>query len=106
MARPNLYQKLRYKLFIIPGARRKHRKAIENIRRKSYAEVALVASSLSMWRLDGIYRLMAEDGRFRVKVYFLPFREWDEESTAREEAGLRKHFSENGITMYLSLIHI
>ena len=27
MARPNLYQKLRYKLFIIPGARRKHRKA-------------------------------------------------------------------------------
>ncbi len=100
MARPNLYQKLRYKLFIIPGARRKHRKAIENIRRKSYAEVALVASSLSMWRLDGIYRLMTEDGRFRVKVYFLPFREWDEESTAREEAGLRKHFSENGITMY------
>lgn len=95
----NIYQLLRYRLHVIPQAARRHHKALEEIRRKGFADVALVASSLSMWRLEGVYRLMEKDSRFRVKVYYLPFREWDDVSIAREEASLRQHFEESGIVM-------
>lgn len=97
-SRNNIYQALRYKLFIIPSAKKKQAAAVARVRERGYARVAFIASSLSMWRQEGIYRLMLEDKEhFRPQIFLIPFITYSEEERSKEMQLLRTHLEAAGL---------
>lgn len=90
----NLYHLFRYKAFIIPSALKKQKKRISRIRNNGRARVAFIVSSLSMWRLERVYRLMEADPvRFEPAIILIPFKTVCREDKENEMRMAREHFS-------------
>lgn len=64
---------------------------ISTIRKRGSANVVFILSSLPMWRLEKVYRLLKEDGRFRVHLVICPFRTFDEDQKNRSVGELRRY---------------
>lgn len=93
-----LIDKIRYKAVILPSIMRKQEKRIEKIRREGKARVAFIVSSLSMWRLERVYRLMeAQPERFEPRVILIPFRSYCPEDKERDMARAREYFAKAAI---------
>ena len=50
-----------------------HSRRIRDIRKAGKARVFFVVSQLAMWRLDDVFRILKEDGRFDAKLVICPF---------------------------------
>lgn len=84
-------------LFVQPRINRLHKAAISRMRERGTARVAIIASSLSMWRLEGVYKLMEKDPRFDVRILLIPFAKLCREEKDSEMEKLRKYFDSKGI---------
>lgn len=67
------------------------------IRRRGKATVVLFASNLSMWKLDELYTLFANDKRFDTHVVVAPFRTFTEEQKSSDVAAMKAHLDNQGI---------
>lgn len=67
------------------------------IRRRGKATVVLFASNLSMWKLDELYTLFANDKRFDTHVVVAPFRTFTEEQKSSDIAAMKEHLDNQGI---------
>jgi len=93
----NLYQRLRHKLVIIPASKRKNRAKVEQLRKKGNATVMIVASSLSMWRQEDIYRELLKYPEFTPEIIILPFSKYSAEEQKAEEDRFKAYFDNKGI---------
>lgn len=94
----NPYNWLRYRALIIPRALRHQERRIAKVREAGKARVAFIVSSLSMWRLERVYRLMeARPERFEPKIILIPFRTFCEEDRRKDMSRAREYFTGIGI---------
>lgn len=95
-----MIEKLFHKLFVAPSNDRMHAAELEKIRERGVARVALVTSSLSMWRLEGVWRLMQDDPAFDCRIILVPFAKLSAEDKAFELGKLRNYFDSKGIKYF------
>lgn len=93
-------EKILFRLFVKPGNGRLHSKALSAIRSRGVARVALVTSSLSMWRLEEVWRLMQGDPLFDCRIILVPFGKLSPEDKEFELGKLRDYFGSKGIPFY------
>ena len=62
-----------YKLYLIPLSEYRQKKLVKEIRKRGYAKVVFIVSSLPMWRFQSIYDSMRADARLRVQLVTYPF---------------------------------
>lgn len=93
-------EKLLYRLFVRGRNQRLHAAALNRIHERGIARVALVTSSLSMWRLEGVWRLMQEDPAFDCRIILVPFAKLSAEDKQFELGKLRDYFDSKGIAYY------
>lgn len=74
-----------------------HWRELRKIRKKGYANVCFIASSLAMWRYQGIYELMARDSRFHAFIILCPLRTFSAEQKLENVSDLKKFFDSKGI---------
>ncbi|MBQ0077957.1 MAG: CDP-glycerol glycerophosphotransferase family protein [Bacteroidales bacterium] len=92
------FKRLRYRCFVVPAAQRKQQIAIQHIRQQGKARVVLLASSLSMWRLEEVRALMLKKPEhFEVHVILAPFARLSEAENEAELGRLREYFVSKGI---------
>ncbi|MCM1070481.1 MAG: CDP-glycerol glycerophosphotransferase family protein [Bacteroides sp.] len=75
----------------------KNRRLVEEISRRNEVKVLFIASTLPMWRYQGVVDLMRKDPRFKVSIIIAPFSRFNEAESISEVAALRKFFVEKGI---------
>lgn len=75
----------------------KQKMRLRAIRRKGRATVVLFASNLSMWKLDELYALLANDKRFDTHVVVLPFHSFSEEQKRSDIATMKRYLDNCGI---------
>ena len=92
--------KLWYRLFLKRQNDRLHTAAIERIRRRGVARVAMVTSSLSMWRLEEVWRLMSQDPFFDCRIILVPFAKLSSEDKEFELGKLRAYFKSKEIPFW------
>ncbi|MGM9806039.1 MAG: CDP-glycerol glycerophosphotransferase family protein [Candidatus Aphodosoma sp.] len=78
-----------------------HRKRIAGIRRRGCANVILIASSLPMWRNQGLYELLVQDKRFSVSIIIHPLRQLSAVERQSAVDLLRRYFDGKGIPYYV-----
>lgn len=94
----NPYNKLRYRAFIIPRARALQKRRIAEVREAGRARVAFIVSSLSMWRLERVYRIMESiPERFDPAVVLIPFASYSPEEQQKDMAKAREYFAGTGM---------
>jgi len=71
------------------------------LRRKNKVNVVFVASSLSMWRYQNIYKLLNEHSRFKVSIVILPFISYSEDQQKHEINTLKSYFDSLGIQYFV-----
>ena len=72
---PRLYgEHILRSVYHFPQIQKEREKRILRIRSTHKANVLFIASSMSMWRLESVYRLLKEDERFQVLIVICPFR--------------------------------
>lgn len=62
-----------YDLFIILQSNAKHKKVLAEVRKKEKIKVAFFLIHSSIWKYDGVYKLMVEDIRFDPVVIICPY---------------------------------
>lgn len=77
--------------------RRSQARRVRKIRDRGHANVLFVASSMSMWRCQGIYEHMSRDRRFSVLVAIVPFPQYSGGEQERCRLELREYFSSCGV---------
>lgn len=95
-----LVENIFHKLFVKPSNDRLHKAALDRIRERGVAKVALVTSSLSMWRLEGVWNLMKDDPKFDCRIILVPFAKLSPEDKEFELDKLRKYFDGKGIEYF------
>ncbi len=84
--------------FIAPGVQKRQHAAIEAVRSRGKARVAIIASSLSMWRLEGVLDLMKQDPEhFDARIFLIPFAKLNDSDKQAAMQQLREHFDSVGI---------
>lgn len=86
-----------YRIYRVPAQKRIYRSVIREIRQRGSANVLFIASSISMWRYEGICELLVKDKRFSVMIAISPFICYSKESQEKDVDGLCNLFSKNGI---------
>ena len=86
-----------FKWVLIPRARCRQRKRIREIRKRGYAVVTFIVSSLPMWKFQGLCELLAQDSRFRVSIALYPFSSFSQEEKDASISALCSFFTEKGI---------
>lgn len=89
----------RYKLKV-PLYKKQHDLLIEEIKKRGYAKVLFVASSLSMWKYEEIFKLLISDGRFKVKIILSPFQSFSAEAKSNSIEQLKSYFSPYNVDIY------
>lgn len=65
---------------------------LKSIKQKGRINVVFIASSLSLWRYQGIYNLLSKHPRFYVSIVILPFIAYTEELRCEEVKILKSYF--------------
>ena len=86
-----------YKLVLIPGARRRQRIRIKEIRKRGSARVTFIVSSRPMWRFQPLYDLLQRDSRFHVDIALFPFSNFSETEKDESITELRSFFTGRSI---------
>lgn len=81
-----------HKLFVQPGVARRREASLTKIRERGTARVCIIVSSLSMWRLEQVWRLMQLDSRFDCRIILIPFAKQSPEEKIGEMEKLRSYF--------------
>ena len=77
---PRLYDRyLLEKRFSYSHYRRLQNIRLSSVRKKGFANVTFILSSLPMWRLEDVVYLLKEDHRFHVSLVICPFATYSEE---------------------------
>ena len=92
------YRKFRYRV-VVPLSQWF---LIRRLRRKEKINVVFIASTLPMWRYQGIYELLSKHPRFYVSIVVLPFHEYDSEVQRRDVETLRIYFDSVGFKYYIA----
>ena len=81
---PDLYDwHLLEKRFSYSHYHRLQTNRLSGIRKKGYANVTFILSSLPMWRLEDVVTLLKKDSRFRVSIVICPFATYTEEQQVK-----------------------
>lgn len=91
-------RRLYYQGLLLPNVHICHSRRIHLIRKRGYANVILFASSLSMWRYQGVYELMKKDKRFHVSILLVPFKDYSPDQGKASINQLRSFFDSRGIS--------
>ena len=78
-----------------------HKLLIKRLKHKNEINVVFIASTLSMWRYQGIYELLSKHPRFRVSIALLPFNSYSKEQQKDEIIMLSSYFDSLGIKYYV-----
>ena len=71
------------------------------LRHKNKINIVFVASSLSMWRYQNIYKLLSEHSRFYVSIVILPFSLYTEDQQKNDINALKSYFDSLGIQYFV-----
>ena len=82
-----------YKLFLIPSSEYRQKKLVKEIRKRGYAKVVFIVSSLSMWRFQDLFEKFQGDSRFRVCMATFPFPSYSPEQKTEAMKNLHGFFS-------------
>lgn len=82
----------------IPYYRSKHSELVEDIKERGRANVVFFASSLAMWRYQGIFEKLSADIRFNVTIVIVPFKSYTEEQQIDNVKKLRDYFDERAVS--------
>lgn len=77
----------------VPKIKKFQRKKLNQIKNKKSANVLFIASSLSMWKYEGIFKRLIEDNRFKVTVLIFPFPHYSKASQEDSAIQLNQYFS-------------
>lgn len=94
----DFYRKFRYRV-VVPLSQWF---LIRCLRRKEKINVVFIASTLPMWRYQGIYELLSKHPRFNVDVVIIPFRPYSKEQQQSDVETLKKYFDSLGIPYKVS----
>lgn len=67
------------------------------LRHKERINVVFIASSLSMWRFQGLYELLSKHTRFNMSVFIMPFKAYSAEQQKADAESLVSYFSSHDI---------
>lgn len=67
------------------------------LRCKDRINVVLIASSLPMWRFQGLYELLSQNARFNVSVFIMPFKTYNVEQQKADVESLVSFFCSRDI---------
>ena len=67
------------------------------LRYKDRINVVLIASSLPMWRFQGLYELLSQHARFNVSVFIMPFKTYNVEQQKADVESLVSFFCSRDI---------
>lgn len=73
-----------YESFLISRSKAKHKKVLAEVRKKEKIKVAFFLIHSSIWKYDGVYRLMEKDDRFDPVVVVCPFISFGRETMIKE----------------------
>lgn len=94
---PRTYGKhILYSVYHIDEIERARKERLLRIRSNNKVNVLFVASSLSMWRLDDVYKLLKADSRFKVHVVICPFSTFEPDQKRKSIEELCGHAVEQG----------
>lgn len=71
---------------------------VKYLKRKKVINVVFIASTLSMWRYQRIYELLAEHPRFNASIVIIPFASYSQELQQEDIAMLKSYFDALGIS--------
>ena len=77
---------------------RVHRRYVEKLDRKRPVNVVFFAMSVSMWRYQHLYELLAKDGRFNATIVLSPSIDYTLEQQRRDVEQMRAYFGAKGIS--------
>lgn len=89
-----------YKLYVCPKADYTHRIFLNNIRERGEAKVVFIASTLPMWRYQGVLELLKNDNRFKTYVVLCPFSIFSQDQKKESIDDLRSFFDSRNILYY------
>ena len=92
-----LYQHY-FKNVYLQRTERAHAQRVMDVRRRGHANVVFILSSLSMWRCQRLYDLLASDSRFSPYLILYPFPNYTEEERASSIVQLQKYLKDRGIS--------
>lgn len=70
---------------------------ILRLRHRERIHVIFIASSLSMWKFQGLYELLNKHARFKVSVFIMPFKVYSAEQQKADVESLVSYFGSRGI---------
>ena len=79
-----------------PLVEKRYNKIINRLRKKETIKAVFILFNESIWKYDGVYRLMAQDERFEVVVVVCPNTGFGEEYLSREMHQAYANFSAQG----------
>lgn len=74
------------------------------LRHKTQINVVFIASSLSMWRYQNLYELLAKHPRFNVSILILPFKPYTKEQQKTDVDKLVDFFTNKGCSCTLGVL--
>lgn len=74
-----------------------HQRLLDDIKKRGYANVVFVVSSLAMWKNNKLYLLLNSDKRFNVTIVLCPFVTYNENQKEENMGQLRKYFMKKNI---------
>ncbi len=75
----------------------KNRRLVEEISRRNEVKVLFIASTLPMWRYQGVVDLMRQDPRFKVSIIIAPFSRYKLDEAERFVSELKSFFKSMGM---------
>jgi len=84
-------------IFVKHGVDRRREASLAKIRERGSARVCIIVSSLSMWRLEEVWKLMQGNPRFDCRILLIPFAKQSAEEKESEMEKLRTYFRGKGI---------
>ena len=80
--------------WLYPQKVRIYRHRLRSVRRRGQANVVFIASSLAMWKYQGLYDLLSQDGRFHPFIVLAPFHTFNEEQKEQSMRVLSGYFAD------------
>lgn len=87
-----------FKSILLPKQRLEHERLLRRIRKKGFASVVFIVSSLPMWRGQAFLDLLLVDSRFKVTVVLFPFASYSPEAKKESLQQLHGFFDGKDVT--------
>lgn len=87
-----------FKFWLIPRAQIRQRKSVREIRKKGYARIVFLVSSLPMWKFQPLFDRLRKDSRFEVFIAIYPFPTLSETQKKDCVTDLCTFFTNHGIS--------